>query len=253
MPSCSLRARSRPPRCRWRRVAPGHVVSPSMSEAVSPASAMAPRQASTVSVSDGRISRRPTSDIPIPVIATGPRTGRPSASGGRRLRAAAPPHWPRCNVIIVGSRREHGQPHVVLLLEPHSYPEADVHVVGLRVDDVGREAQRGSSSSATMATTYGGAGSGSHCWWLIVNPTTVLRPGDRGRLEPRWWHGRTRSATGASGRARRAALHAQPPPPAHRSRTPRSRAAPGAAVAPSSSVRWRGGLRRKRRSTMLME
>src|SRR5436190_17784293 len=34
----------------------------------------------------------------------------------------------------------------------------------------------GSSSSATFAMTYGGAKSGSHCCWLIVNPTTVPRP-----------------------------------------------------------------------------
>ena len=39
-----------------------------------------------------------------------------------------------------------------------------------------------------MATTYGGAGSGSHCWWLIVKPTTVPRPETAAGASSRWWH-----------------------------------------------------------------
>ena len=35
---------------------------------------------------------------------------------------------------------------------------------------------RGSSSIATIATTYGTGRLGSHCWWLTVKPTTVARP-----------------------------------------------------------------------------
>ncbi len=122
-------------------MAPGQVVSPSMSEALSPASAMAARQASTVSASGGRISRRPIvghadprdRDAVLELVVA--RLRADGDFGQRRLRTRG-----GRITTTVGHRCEERQPDVVLLLEPDLHPKTDVHVVGLRIDDVGREA-----------------------------------------------------------------------------------------------------------------
>ena len=159
------------------RVAPGQVVSPSMSEALSPASAMAARQASAVSASGGRINRRPTSDMPTPVIATRSSNlsslafGRTATSGSAASALAADASPPPSDVgAKSGSQTSSCCSNRTCTRRPTctSSGFASTMLVVRRT--------RGSSSSATIATTYGGAGSGSHCWWLIVNPTTVPRP-----------------------------------------------------------------------------
>ena len=113
-----------------------------MSASVSPASATAARQASTVSDErSGASAAGRSSDMPTPVIATRSSNrsslafGRTatSGSGGSATRG-------RAHRTTVGRRCEERQPDVLLLLEPDLHPQTDVHVVGLRIDDVGREA-----------------------------------------------------------------------------------------------------------------
>ena len=97
-----------------------------MSSRVSPASAMAARAASTVRSRSERPRRRPTSDCPMPEM-IGPALQRLLAGRGLTTHPRA-----------VG-RSEEREPHVLDVLEDHAHRHADVHVVGLDVDQVGRQ------------------------------------------------------------------------------------------------------------------
>ncbi len=153
---------------------PGYVDRPSMSSRVRPASAMARMHASTVSASGSRISRRPTSDIPIPEIATlssnlsGDAIGRAcqmvSSSAGSGPGSGSPVgansgnHTSSCCVNSTAT-------FIPTCTASGSHPTTFV---------VSRT--RSSSSSATIAMTYGGLIVGSHWCVFTVYPTTVPRP-----------------------------------------------------------------------------
>src|SRR5262245_29185565 len=102
-------------------MAPGYVAMPSMSAVVSPASAMASRQASRVRSSPERYRRRPTSDWPMP-----------DTTASRRC-------------LLIGRRREleERQPDVVVLLEGHAQRHPDPHCVGRHADDASGDAEAG--------------------------------------------------------------------------------------------------------------
>ena len=91
-----------------------------MSRGVRPASAIAARQASSVSSSGSRPSRRPTSDWPIPVIAA------------RRSRIS---------ITRLPRRLEEREPDVFALLEDHAHAHADAHALGRAAHDVRHQAQ----------------------------------------------------------------------------------------------------------------
>ena len=107
-----------------------------MSSRVSPASATAARQASTVSDSGSTIRRRPIAERPDagehrPVLEAVGGHRRP---GRRALRLGDP-----VGRVVAAGRLEQREPHVLVLLEADLHLLADVDLVGLAADDVGRE------------------------------------------------------------------------------------------------------------------
>jgi hypothetical protein len=160
-----------------------------MSSMVNPASATAASQACTVSTSGSTISRRPMSDMPMPVMATsssnlrvpiigrtprrtssalGSSSGRAAGSGcssvgrnsGSQVSSAA---WSNSTCMRMPSTRSSGSTPTKV-------------VVSLT---------RGSSSSATCPVAYGEGSPGSWNRWLTVNPNSVAYP-DTSRTARSW-------------------------------------------------------------------
>ena len=146
-----------------------------MSASVRPASAIARRLASTVSETGSTISRRPTADWPTPVSATlssnfETEAGARSAVFTSRGSGTGP------GLAAVGTGSNSGRytssafRKVTLTRIPMNTSSGSQPTIFV----VSRTP--GSSSSATIATTYGGGKAGSHCCQLTVNATTVALP-----------------------------------------------------------------------------
>ncbi len=110
-----------------------------MSSNVRPASAIAASQASMVSDSGGTISRRPISDMPIPVIATlssnfsGVSIGRtcsPKRSGAISSIGSA------AGLGVAGGRNSGSQTSSIVL-EDDLHRLTELEFLGIAVDDVG--------------------------------------------------------------------------------------------------------------------
>src|SRR4029079_13063179 len=106
-------------------VVPGYVEMPSMSAVVRPAPSIAARHASSVSSSGSRLSRRPMSDWPTPLMTTW-------CSGF--MASLARSVCPLRDSLLRDrslSWLEHRDPHVLVLvgLERHLHRHADVHVI----------------------------------------------------------------------------------------------------------------------------
>ncbi len=110
-----------------------------MSSMFKPASAIAASQAATVSDSGGTISRRPISDMPMPVSATLSSNFSGSQHGPHVLTESL-------RFDLVDRQRggfgavdeaEQRQPDVVVLLEDHLDLLTQLQLLGVAVDDVG--------------------------------------------------------------------------------------------------------------------
>ena len=152
---------------------PGYVESPSMSSRRSPASSIARTHASTVSDSGSRISRRPSS------TSRSPRW-RPCLRTCRMMPSAA-----RAGLSVFGRKRpglgiaggyEQWEPHVGVLSNSTATLIPVCTASGAHPTTFVVRRTRSSSSSATIAMTYGGVIAGSHWWTFTVYPTTVPRP-----------------------------------------------------------------------------
>ena len=146
-----------------------------MSSSVSPASATAARQASTVSDSGSTISRRPSAERPTPESTTrcsnrSSLTRRRAASGGRGSATRSTERRSRRSARTAAATRRRAArsgPRTSWPMCTSSGSQPTMFVVRCTV---------GSSASATIAIAYGGSKPGSHWCWLTVNPTTVPRP-----------------------------------------------------------------------------
>lgn len=148
-----------------------------MSSRVSPASATAASHASMVKDSGGTISRRPSREAPIPVIAeccsnfsvrSIGRMWSPKRSGAISSAGNSPgsPATGRNS----GSQTSSACWNTTSTGWPSSRPSGSDSTMLV----VNRT--RGSSSIATCATTYGGGRSGKPNRWLTVKPASVPRP-----------------------------------------------------------------------------
>ena len=193
-----------------------------MSSKVKPASATAASHASMVSDSGGTISRRPSRDTPMPVIAElvlellgGEH--RPDmlaeVRGARSRRRAAGAG------VLSAAGREHRQPDVFDVARRStstvcpSFSSSGSQSTMLVVNRT-----RGSSTMATWATTYGGGRSGKPNRWLTV------KRGQRG-LAGHVAHTHVAAAAVPAHRLRRMdqRLQSRTPGSAGRRRRPRSR------------------------------
>ena len=114
-----------------------------------------------------RISRRPIAERPMPE-STDRCSKRSSLSGGPGRRA--PRLGDAVGRVVAAGRLEQREPDVLVLLEADRDLLADVDLVGLAADDVGREVDAsGPRPGPRWRSTYGGSKSGSHWCWLTVN------------------------------------------------------------------------------------
>ena len=148
--------------------------------ASSPASATAARQASTAS--DERVDHEaPAERGPADAAEDGPVLEALVASGARGVG----PHRFGDPVDRVDAPRQLEERAARRPLAARSGPRPPARCAtssGSQPTMFVVRWTRGSSASATLAMTYGGSKSGSQRWALTVKPTTVPRPGDRGRL-----------------------------------------------------------------------
>src|SRR6266581_5268061 len=171
-----------------------------MSSIDRPASAMARSHACTVSASGGTISRRPSSELPIPLTAT-LSSNLSGAAIGRTCRhiwsgsisscgsgAGSP-----CSADSTGAAGRKSGSHTspagskTTSMRMPSSSCSGSHSTALVVS-----LTRGSSSIATCATTYGGGSPGRLNRWLTVNPMRVANP--ETTRTPIWWPRQYRQA-----------------------------------------------------------
>ena len=148
-----------------------------MSDISRPASAMASLAAMTASLSGGIMMRRPTGDMPRPVMATLSsnfsvvaigRTQRRWSSGGVSSEGSS------ATTSLSGSNIGSHTSSTLWNRTVARIPTLASSAFGPTRLVMTRT--RGSSSIATDAMASGGGNAGSQSWWLTVTPTMTPRP-----------------------------------------------------------------------------
>ena len=196
-----------------------------MSSGARPASAMA--RGARLDRERERVAHQPATDLRharSPRSRPCPRTCRATPSGGRARSVSSSAGSGPGSVSPVGANS--GNHTSSCCSNSHRDLHADVHVAsGSHPTTLVVSRTRSSSSSATIATTYGGLIVGSHWCAFTVHPTTVPRPEtSTTSMSVERQCGQTGSGREQQRATRDAALHPQHTVAARRSRRTRSRA-----------------------------
>ena len=148
--------------------------------------------ASTVSVIGSTMRRRPTCDMPMPVMATWSSNllaflgiGRASRTSSGRRPGTGPSRGRRSARTAGSTRRRRARKRPAPSCRRTRRSASQLTMLVVR-------RTRSSSSMATIAITYGGGKLGIHVCSLIVNPVTTARPDtSAGAHSVEWQYGHT--------------------------------------------------------------